>query len=224
MLIRNERRRVFCNTCSTESFHAVLHEASQHWREDNPGGYCHEEHTDYWMLQCQGCDSVKLQENWSMPGSPVTTTYYPPAKLRRQPDWMQKWWLQSAFTETPALTICGEIYRALQNDQPHLAVMGVRAVLELVMIDKVGADQQTFAKNLEALFAAGHVSRLQKDRLKSVLDLGSATIHRGHSPSKEDINTCVDIMEHVIESLYIHEEDVKRMTDRVPPRQKADKA
>lgn len=223
MLVPNERRCVFCNTCSTESFHAVLHTAAQHWHDEDDEENHHDEHTNFWMLQCLGCDCVKLQEDWSMLGMSPVTTYYPPARLRKEPNWMHRWWLSSASTNPPALTICREVYRALQNDQRHLAIMGIRAVLELAMIDKVGGDQQTFGKNLDALHDAGHVSRLQKDRLKSVLDLGSATIHRGHSPSKEDINTCVDIMEHVIESLYIHEDDVKRMADRVPPRQKAEK-
>lgn len=158
-----------------------------------------------------------------MPGSSPVTTYYPPAILRNEPGWMVKWWISSGQGGNAAITICREVYRALQNEQPHLAVMGVRAVLELVMVEKVGSDQQSFGKNLDSLYEAGHVSRLQKDRLKSVLDVGSATIHRGHTPSKEDINTCVDIMEHVIESLYIHEDDVKRMAERVPPRPKADK-
>ncbi|WP_338084237.1 DUF4145 domain-containing protein [Cupriavidus gilardii] len=131
---------------------------------------------------------------------------------------MAKWWLQSPIFGNPTLMICKEVYRALQNNQPHLAAMGVRAVLEQAMIDKIGGDRRSFSSNLNELYNQGHVSLLMRQRLESVLDVGSATIHRGHTPSESDLTTLVDIMEHVIESLYIHEPEVKRMAERVPPR------
>ena len=114
----------------------------------------------------------------------------------------------------PVFAICKEVYSALQNNQPHLAAMGVRAVLELAMIDKIGGDRRRFDDNLDALYNQGHVSLLMRERLASVLDVGSATIHRGHTPSNDDLSILVDI----IESLYIHEADVKRLAERTPPR------
>ncbi|WP_092291144.1 MULTISPECIES: DUF4145 domain-containing protein [unclassified Cupriavidus] len=216
-----EKRKVFCNVCSHETNHAVLHAVSQHWHEGGEDyGYGYEEHCSYLMLQCLGCESVKLREDWNASHHrDVVTNYYPPPTFRKEPKWMMAWWMSSGRADPPpAMLICKEIYKALQNDQPHLAAMGVRAVLEQVMIDKIGGDKNSFAKNLAALCDDGHVSRLQKERLQTVLDAGSATIHRGHTPSKEDLVTLVDIMEHVIESLYIHDDQVRQTSARVPPR------
>ncbi|WP_172966218.1 DUF4145 domain-containing protein [Cupriavidus pauculus] len=146
-----------------------------------------------------------------------TVTDYPPAALRKPPKWMSRWFGPQGLKE-PVRVICNEIYKALQNDMPHLAAMGVRAALEQAMIDKIGGDHRGFDENLEKLFQQGHVSLLMKKQLESVLDVGHATIHRGHIPSEEDLNVLVGVMEHVIESLYVHEEAVKRMAERTPPR------
>ncbi|WP_242560038.1 DUF4145 domain-containing protein [Pandoraea capi] len=162
---------------------------------------------------------MKLLEEWDSSGMPEPAlTHYPARVIRKEPSWMFRWWMSSADGDKPAMTICREVYRALQNDQPHLAAMGVRSVLELVMIDKIGGDLNRFDANLNALFEKGHVSMLMRDRLKKVLDAGSATIHRGHTPSADDLETLVDVMEHIVESLYVHEYGVQKLTERIPPR------
>ncbi|MFT0733833.1 DUF4145 domain-containing protein [Ralstonia wenshanensis] len=206
-----------CNHCG-ETWHQVLHKAKQVYdNESDPAFY---EETTYYMLQCGGCHSVKLRADWYAPGNggQDVTSFYPPRQVRKEPAWMVKWWLQTALVSNPALMICKEVYKALQNEQPHLAAMGVRAVLEQTMIEKIGGDRRSFDANLDELLDKGYISALMRQQLAVVLDAGSAAIHRGHTPTKEDLLTLVDIMEHVIQSLYIHEEDVKRVAARTPPR------
>jgi len=204
----------FCNGCRRSTWHTVLHALSQHYGDEN--GY--EEWTDY-TLRCEGCRIVKLRNDWagSGMGDEVATTYYPPASLRREPEWVSRWWGTPGLKD-PVRQICQEVYKALQNGMPHLAAMGVRSALEQVMIDKIGGDQDRFDKNLDELYKQGHVSLLMRERLQSVLDAGSATIHRGHTPTKADLDILVTVMEHVIESLYVHEHEVKRMAARTPKR------
>ncbi|MBU9382119.1 DUF4145 domain-containing protein [Burkholderia gladioli] len=211
--------KAWCNSCVGSKWHAVLHEALQSYPRESEEDA--DEYYYYSMLQCRGCDSVVLAEEGYINGQDMYhghPNYYPPPSLRRRPEWLWKWWAMSGLGGKPVFTICQEVYKALQNSQLHLAAMGVRAVLELAVIDKIGGDRRSFAENLNALYDQGHVSLLMKDRLATVLDVGSATIHRGHSPTREDLNVLVDIMEHIIESLYIHEEDVKRLAQRTPPR------
>ena len=50
-----------------------------------------------------------------------------------------------------------EIYQAVCGGQLRLAVMGVRALIEQVMIHKVG-DNGSFVKNLDAFQKAGYIS------------------------------------------------------------------
>ena len=95
--------------------------------------------------------------------------------------------------------------------------MGIRALLEQIMIAKVG-DHRSFAKNLQEFEAAGYVSSKQKERLETILEAGHATIHRSFLPSKVDLVALVDIAESVIETTYLHDSQVKELRKRIPPR------
>jgi hypothetical protein len=111
----------------------------------------------------------------------------------------------------------GEVYAALQNGMPALAAMGIRAILENVMISTCG-DRGSFAGNLKAFEDAGHVSSRQAVRLRSILDVGHAAMHRGYIPDAGDIPVLLDITEHIVESVYAHDLHVQRLQQSVPPK------
>jgi len=96
-----------------------------------------------------------------------------------------------------------EIYQAVCGGQLRLAVMGVRALIEQVMIHKVG-DSGSFVKNLDAFQKAGYISLVQRDALSDILDAGHATIHRAYEPKTEDIQVALDITEGVMAAIYVH--------------------
>jgi hypothetical protein len=121
-------------------------------------------------------------------------------------DWFLDGWLK-------------EIYVALQNNSPRLAAMGIRALLEHVMISKVG-DQGTFVKHVEAFVGAGYLPAKQAESLSAILDAGHATIHRGWQPSDADINTLLDITESILATVYIHTGQVEALRKKVPPNQR----
>jgi len=110
-----------------------------------------------------------------------------------------------------------EIYIALRNQSLRLAVMGIRALLEQIMIDKVG-DQGSFKENLDAFEEKGFVSKSQRVILEPVLEAGHATMHRAFKPTKADIGTLMDITENIIESIYINEHRASKLSKRVPKR------
>ncbi len=87
------------------------------------------------------------------------------------------------------------------------------------MIAKVG-DLGSFSKHLSAFETSGFVSRVQRERLETILEAGHATIHRAFKPSQKDLITLVDIAESIIATVYLHEEMVARLKKRIPPRVK----
>ena len=110
-----------------------------------------------------------------------------------------------------------EIYKATQNSLPRLAIMGVRALLEQVMIVKVG-DRGSFAENLKGFHEAGYVSVVQFDALARILDAGHAVIHRGFAPEDEHLNTALDVMEGILAAIYVHDQEIKNLN--IPERSK----
>lgn len=213
--------KAHCNTCGGERNHKVLCREESSWEEEDNHAWGNDE---YEMLKCCGCGSIKLRNrefssyNYDENGDMVPhTSYYPPPIFRPRPSWFFDLMLEVNFEEGNIYDLLGEIYVALHNGQRSLAAMGIRALLENVMIEKVG-DKGTFAANLRAFEAEGYVSRIQRERLDIILEAGHAAMHRLYKPSKEDLVTLVDIAESIVESLYIHGSKVERLKKAVPPR------
>ena len=95
--------------------------------------------------------------------------------------------------------------------------MGVRSLLEKIMVSKTG-DLGSFVQNIAEFERLGYVSRIQRERLEAILEAGHAAIHRTFKPSKKDVITLVDLTEHIVETVYLHEAKVTALKKRVPPR------
>lgn len=208
-----------CNNCGGERNQSVLHREYKSWSDDEAGISGSDTHE---MLKCMGCNSIRLRHTstFSEDDEP-TVTYYPPSVFRKRPEWLAGMALFSPPEEELVAELLGEIYSALQSGQFRLAAMGVRALLEQVMIHKVG-DKGSFVKNLNAFEAGGFVSKLERARLETILEAGHATMHRAFKPSARDLIILVDVAEHVIEAIYVHHRPVEELKGRVPGRTSSD--
>src|SRR5210317_585917 len=143
---------VHCNLCSGKKNHEILYHKEISWSDDIADNFSINGSNIYDVLTCCGCDSVLFRkQSWDSEycdpktGKPeIYTTYYPPPTFRKFPRWQNDF---SPFGETNEniWDLIREIYIALQNDALRVAVMGIRALLETIMIEKVG-DQGTFPK------------------------------------------------------------------------------
>lgn len=178
----------------------------------------------YEMLKCSGCGSIKLRHrewcsgDYDENGKIIPRTqYYPPAVFRPHPRWFIELMLEMSIDEGNLHDLLAEIYVALRNNQRALAAMGIRALLENIMVEKVG-DNGSFSTNLKLFEVGGYVSRIQRERLETILEAGHAAMHRLYRPSQEDLITLVDIAESIVESIYIHHSKVERLKKGIPPR------
>jgi hypothetical protein len=95
--------------------------------------------------------------------------------------------------------------------------MGIRAVIDLAVVERVG-DVGTFEQKLNALAEKGYVGEKQKDFLAAALDAGSAAAHRGHRPKASDLDYSMDIVENMLQALYVLEEAADQLRKATPPR------
>jgi hypothetical protein len=163
----------------------------------------------YQMLKCKGCETVKLRHlNWFSVFPEEENIYcYPPDVSRRLPRWESE-------IPTNIRDMLRETYNALHGDGRRLALMGARTVLDMVMLDKIG-DIGNFFQKLEALEAAGFIGRRQREYLDAALNAGHAAAHRGHNPKATQVNQVMDIIENLLEGIYVLEEaadDLKKAT------------
>jgi hypothetical protein len=165
----------------------------------------------YEMLACCGCDSVLLREtsSWSEDPEP-SSTYYPPPVSRSLPGWRHK--LPHRLN-----SLLGEVYAALHADSRTLALMGARTLVDVVILDKVG-DVGTFPEKLEKMEQDGLVGRQNREFLAVALDAGSAAAHRGYSPKIDQLNQVMDIVENLLQAVYVLHGAAEELKKSTPQR------
>lgn len=212
------KTKAHCNTCGGEKTHEVMHSERTTWEIE--GGLVSGTDT-YATLKCGGCEQIKLRHStWCSEDDsyhPPDPTYYPPAIFRPNPKWLSD--LGNELNEADGFveTLLNEIYVALQNGLASLATMGVRALLERIMISKT-TDLGSFSKNMAEFEQLGFVSRIQRERLHAILEAGHAAMHRGYEPETDDVVTLLDITEHIVETVFLHERKVATLKQRIPAR------
>jgi hypothetical protein len=224
--LQSEKNRwLHCNECGRPTNQLVLHEKSDHWSDAIEIGEGREESIEggntYSTTKCLGCDTISyLTETWfsqetEPDGQPIVKAKrYPPSMARRHPEW---------FTNVLSLPpnireFLQEIYVALQNGSLRLCALGTRALIEQIIVTKVG-DRGSLGANIEEFLKAGYVAQ-QDHKLfrEKVVELGNAAMHRGYTPASEDIHTLLDITEALVASIYVHPHRVARMGQGMPPR------
>jgi hypothetical protein len=198
-----------CILCARVNAHKVLA------RQDRSS----EEGSDvYYFLACCGCGAVSMANIWNV-GGDDEARYYPSPISRKPPEWL--WRLRFLFgdSEKPLGELLHEIYEAVQGKQHRLALMGIRAFFEQLMIAKVG-DQGSFNANLNKFLEEGFIAKIQRTAIEHILESGHAAIHRGYAPVEHDLNTALNIVETITETIFFHEEEAKKVASRVPQRSK----
>jgi hypothetical protein len=160
--------------------------------------------TLYEIIQCRGCDSVSLIHRKGQDGS-WAVEYYPSRVSRQLPPWIddiaKK--IVGGNNGEHLASLLREIYKATANNNYRLVAMGIRAILEQVMVEKV-QDQGSFSRNLECFYNQGYISFVQRDQVEAVLLVGHAAMHRLFAPEHSDVDALLDITESVLSAIYIN--------------------
>jgi len=222
----NKTIKEHCNKCLGWKNHVIVHTERTDWSEeidDEHGVYI--SGGDIWdLMRCLGCDNVRLKhrswfsEDCDERGNPaVNIEFFPPSITRQKPQWRRQFLPHNGYLHSYN-GLCDEIYSALAMGAHRLATMGVRALVERLMIDQVG-DKGSFEKNIKAFFDAGHVAPNQQGMFKdTLLEAGHAAMHRDFEPSADTVNTLLDIVEGIMHSIYYAPMLAEQVKKTIPAR------
>ncbi|HQS58739.1 MAG: hypothetical protein B7Y56_10835 [Gallionellales bacterium 35-53-114] len=127
-------------------------------------------------------------------------------------------WYKELDDKKKALLI--EIDSSLRNDLSALPMMGMRALLESVMVEGVG-EGGGFEAKLKRFEENGYVTPQHADVIRKVLDAGHASMHRTYFPSAFDLNICVEVVKHLMHGVYVLHPKVQGLAANTPQRQKS---
>jgi hypothetical protein len=106
-----------------------------------------------------------------------------------------------------------ETVDALNADVRTLAGGGLRAVVEAICIDKK-IDSASLLKRIDELAKQGYLTKAQADLLHEERYLGNSALHEMATPSPQDIEDGLGIVEGLINTIYILPAKAKRLKDR----------
>lgn len=126
-------------------------------------------------------------------------------------------WFNELDDSKKALLI--EIDINLRNDLKALPMMGMRALLDSVMVERIG-DIGGFEEKLKQFTKNEYVTEQHADILRKVLEAGHASMHRTYFPNTQDLMTCADVVKHLLLGIYILHPKVQNLAANTPPRPK----
>jgi hypothetical protein len=210
------REKLHCNTCLGPRWHSVHFSVKEEHHEEYDGGGSYHEVAEHRVAQCDGCDSYSFHTSWqSSDGGDPTELRWPPKISRREPKWMLDLFFGERISNPEKHDFMREIYSAYTAGNLRLCVIGIRALLEHVMVENI-TDQGSFVVNLNAFESGGFISRIQREAIEPVLAAGHASMHRGFKASEPQVQALLDVTENILESIYITKGKVKGL--EIPPR------
>lgn len=114
-------------------------------------------------------------------------------------------------------SLLAEIYNSLDADTSALPLMGARALLDMVFVDKIG-DVRSFPEKLKKLESQGFISQRNREILDAALDAGSAAAHRGYAPKRADVHAVMDIVENLLQAIYVLDKAAVEIKKSTPAR------
>jgi hypothetical protein len=205
-------RKIHCNECRRKTDHRLLKTV----KGDSGSEEIDEQSTIWWettfdLLQCCGCREAVLRRTYEFSEwDYADVRYFPPRVSRHPPKWVHD-------LPYDLGVVLEEVYRALDANNRRLPMMGARTLVDLVMVEKVG-DVGGFTEKLGQLEKAGFVSSKNREVLESALDVGSAAAHRGYAAKVDEVNIVMDIVENLLQAVYVFPDVARKLKESTPPR------
>lgn len=193
----------YCRLCGRDTHHSVLSEHSESYREEYACNY------EYQVVGCKGCDTKSFRIEFAdLEGGflgedgewdvPVEITLYPKPLENHQevqdlhvvPDIVRK--------------IYTEVLLAIKEEAKVLAGLGLRAAIEAVCNDQE-IKGRTLEVRIGKLATEGLISKKDAERLHGIRFMGNDAAHDIKAPKDESIRVALQIVEHLIASVYILE-------------------
>ena len=199
----NNTIKSYCRDCCKKTNHNVLSDHTESHRDE------YQCDISYQILQCLGCDTKSFRkvfydieaayptynDHWEVPED---VTVYPKAvEGHKQID--DLW-------ELPDIVriIYSEVLMALREDSKVLAGLGLRAAVEAVCND-LDIPGKSLEVRINKLASSGYISKNDAERLHGIRFMGNDAAHDIKTPKDATLSVALQIVEHLIASVYILE-------------------
>jgi hypothetical protein len=129
-----------------------------------------------------------------------------------RPDWLNS-------LQEPLREVMDEVYHGVDLDLRAISAMGIRAIIDMVLVDLVG-DVGGFEKKLNQMVAKGLLTEMSRAHMLAAIGAGNAAAHRGHIPDRVDVLTLLRICENLLYERLVMPGLALRLRANTPARAK----
>jgi len=205
----NKKIKNYCSDCGQATNHDVLSEYTELHREDYACDI------SFQIVSCCGCETKSFrkvfedieaaypeydedgEEVWIVPKE--IDVY--PKSIKGHKSLDHPYYLPEIVK-----IIYSETIRALKEDAKVLAGLGLRASVEAVCND-LNIEGRTLEVRINKLSTGGYISKKDIERLHAIRFMGNDAAHEIKKPKKESLAVALQIVEHLILSVYILEKE-----------------
>lgn len=196
---------VQCSECKRSTKHLVLASVDTEG-EDWFGQNCVQYWAEHQVIMCQGCEimgfraSSRNSEDWDFIDDKnveynETVNLYP-ARDGRVP-------LKDSYLLPGTVQrIYDETVKAINNNQPVLVGIGLRAIVETVCKDKLSPGSN-LVERINGLVSQGALSPEGSKILHKIRTLGNDAAHEVKPHSDDQLGVALDVCEHLLQDVYI---------------------
>ncbi|SDW14299.1 DUF4145 domain-containing protein [Lysobacter enzymogenes] len=194
-----------CSECKRSTKHLVLASVNidgENWFGENSVQYW----AEYQVIMCQGCEitgfrsSSRNSEDWDFIDLEnveynETLNLYP-ARDGRSP--LKDVYLLPGNVQR----IYEETIKAINNNQPVLVGIGLRAIVETVCKDK-SSPGANLVQRIDGLVSQGSLSPEGAKILHKIRTLGNDAAHEVKPHSEDQLGVALDVCEHLLQDVYV---------------------
>ncbi len=208
--------KILCSNCGGgQTNHCILKEHDNNWNDadenDPSAGYDIQGGGTYQIIECQGCSSIRFrQTTWCSEdfdhhtGQVVEEVeVYPEVRLGERKE------IGTHYLPNKIEVIYKEAVKAINSNIPMLAAGGIRATVEAICMDK--NVKGNLEKKINSLKDLGFLTQAQSDLLHEERFLGNNALHEIDSPGKGELKDGLDIVEGMLNTIYILPIKARRM-------------
>lgn len=214
----------FCSTCNRETNQEVLKEEVINTSNEEDIWW---DDTTYQIIQCRGCDEIsfrKLYNDISMQQNyDIDTTIQ---ELYPQRDAHSRQIKTFRGLPLQINTIYRETIDSYNGNLRILCAVGIRATVEAICVDKKitggkvtnSEGKERTSKSLDGkisgLYSRGFLTLESSELLHELRFMGNDAVHVIVEPSIEELKIAIDILEHVIDNIYMLKRKAMRLKEK----------
>ncbi|MEK9158159.1 MAG: DUF4145 domain-containing protein [Patescibacteria group bacterium] len=198
----NKERKVPCSECASKTYHKVL--KSINYLESGDWGITW---GNYEIIICQGCryisfrkvlgtdDVIGQDEEGNFIYEEEEELFPPRLSGRKELE-------DNRFLPLDVGRVYRETYRAINGEQPILAGMGIRALVEAVCVEEK-IKGRNLEKRIDNLVEADLLTKKGAEILQQIRLYGNDAAHEAKAAKIEDLGVLMDIAENLLHNTYL---------------------